>query len=118
MSTTSRSSLKSVATVDTDPAYLNHKIKQQEIQIRSLDQQLFKSNQAQAELEARLADYNDDTDTQSPSTCDADEIGAQEGSLTLQTRYSECLEENQRMLQDARTLKGHIEELHQKVRTG
>jgi len=118
MSTTSRRSLLSVATANLDPAYLNHKINQQEIQIRTLDQQLFKSDQARAELETRLAESDDDSDTRSSRTCDADGIGAQEELSTLQAKYSECLEENQRMLQDIKTLKGDVKELHKEVRTG
>jgi len=118
MSTTSRRSLLSVATVNTDPAYLNHKINQQEIQIRALDQQLFDSNQARAELEAILSDYDDHRDAQSSDPFDADELSAQEELVQLQARFRESLEENQRMLQDAKTLQGHIEQLHQKVRTG
>ncbi len=101
-----------------DSAYLNHKINQQEIQIQALDRQLFRSEQARAELETRLAESDDDTDTQSSRTCDADEIGAQGELSSLQARYGERVEENQRMLQDINFLQGHIKALHEKVRRG
>ena len=118
MSITSRRSLLSVATVNMDSAYLNHKTNQQEIQIQALDRQLFRSEQARAELETRLAESDDDTDTQSSRTCDADEIGAQGELSSLQARYGERVEENQRMLQDINFLQGHIKALHEKVRRG
>jgi predicted RNase H-like nuclease (RuvC/YqgF family) len=118
MSITSRRSLLSVATVNADPAYLNHKIKQQEIQIRALDQQLFESEQARAELEARLAESDDDTDTRSSNTCDAEGFGAQEELFSLQLMYGECVEENRRLRQDVKTLKSYTKELHEKVCVG
>ncbi len=118
MSTTSRRSLRSVAISNTDPTYLNHRINQQEIQIRALDEQLFDSNQARTELEARLTSSNDDTDTRSSCTYDADEIGAQEELSALQAKYNECTEENQRMLQDVKSLKGCMREFYQLVRKG
>lgn len=118
MSTTSRRSLLSVAPANTDPAYLNHKINQLEIQIRALDQQLFDSNQARAELEARLAESDDYTETRSSCIYDADEIFAQEDFSSLQAEYNERVEENRSMLQDIETFEGYIKILHQKVRPG
>jgi len=101
-----------------DSAYLNHKTNQQEIQIQALDRQLFRSQQARAELETRLAESDDDTDTQSSRTCDADEIGAQGELSFLQARYGERVEENQRILQDINFLQGHIKALQENVRKG
>lgn len=118
MSATSSRPLLSVAVLNTDPAYLNHKINQQEIQIRALDQQLFDSNQARAELEAILSRYDDHGTPQLSYPYDAGEVSAQEAISRLQARLCESLENNQHMSDSMKSSKTHIKELHKNVRMG